>query len=124
MSARGRKRHREPWREVLAHDLRDESEDERCDYADDTRPEPAIDPDTGRNNVDAILARRVKAVDSPEIGTDGDDSPTYASPKSALAFSDARSESSSRTARLAKSKSSNRWSTAREPRRQATRLVS
>lgn len=64
MTTKGRKRHREPWREVLLDELSDENEDERRDFQ---------NPD--RNPFESEHG--------PRIGHDGDDSPRYARPKPA-----------------------------------------
>ncbi|MGU3502417.1 hypothetical protein [Mycobacterium sp. C31M] len=62
MTPKGRTRHREPWREVLADELSDETEDERRDFADPQRD--GFDSEHG-----------------PVMGHDGDDCPKYAQPK-------------------------------------------
>jgi hypothetical protein len=64
MTTRGRKQHREPWREVLVDELSDENEDERRDFVD-----PQRDP--------------FESEHGPTMGHDGDDNPRYAGPKSA-----------------------------------------
>ncbi|BDD96565.1 hypothetical protein MFTT_06590 [Mycolicibacterium fortuitum subsp. fortuitum] len=62
MTTKGRKRHREPWREVLLDELSDETEDERRDFADSER-------------------NPFESEHCPEMGHDGDDNPTYAGAK-------------------------------------------
>lgn len=62
MTTKGRKRHPEPWREVLLDELTDESEDERRDFRDIER-----DP--------------FESEHGPAMGNDGDDNPEYAQPK-------------------------------------------
>lgn len=61
-SPRGRKRHREPWRDVLLDQLTDETEDERRDLT----------------NADHSP---FESAHGPSMGDDGDDSPAYAEAK-------------------------------------------
>lgn len=62
MTPKGRKHHREQWREALLDELTDETEDERRDFADQER-------------------HPFESEHGPEMLHDGDDNPRYAAPK-------------------------------------------